>query len=207
MRTTSVFELATWYDTWNPLGLENLVNQKVPLTYASRYNLAFGQLSPAPGGGYTVEMTGQYAEAVKDQILAHEIGLGPSSRVLVINTEEGVRWFGIDDDGVVIASPAAFRPYDRSEGVALAPLPDGALVLATTERDGLDDFFSLSLLEDYEVAGPEARVRGSRPGGQQSFFETVATPDGVLLVTARFPLSGDYANPVSGVVVLRTPLP
>jgi hypothetical protein len=47
---TPTFEIATWYDTWNQLGLDNLVNQTVPLGYATRYNLAFGQLStPQPG--------------------------------------------------------------------------------------------------------------------------------------------------------------
>jgi hypothetical protein len=65
-----MFEIATWYDTWNQTGLNNLVNKTVPLNYATRYNLAFGQLSVATGGGYTIQMTGQFADAVKAQLLA-----------------------------------------------------------------------------------------------------------------------------------------
>lgn len=72
--TTTTFEIATWYDTWNPTGLNNLVNKTVPLNYATRYNLAFGQLSVTAAGGYTIEMTGQFADAVKTQILAQAPG-------------------------------------------------------------------------------------------------------------------------------------
>lgn len=71
---TTTFEIATWYDTWNQTGLDNLVNKTVPLTYATRYNLAFGQLSPDPAGGYTLEMPGPFAAAVKEQILAQAPG-------------------------------------------------------------------------------------------------------------------------------------
>ncbi len=62
------FEIVAWYDTWNKTGLDNLVNKTIPLNYATRYNLAFGQLSPVAAGGYTVEMTGKYADEVKQQI-------------------------------------------------------------------------------------------------------------------------------------------
>lgn len=68
------FEIATWYDTWNKTGLDNLVNKLVPLTYATRYNLAFASLSPASAGGYVVEMGGQYAAAVQQQILGQAPG-------------------------------------------------------------------------------------------------------------------------------------
>jgi GH18 family chitinase len=68
-KATPTFELVTWYDTWNATGLQNLVNQIVPLNYATRYNLAFGQLSPhLLCGGYTVDMNAPYADAVKTQI-------------------------------------------------------------------------------------------------------------------------------------------
>src|SRR5204863_39820 len=46
------FEVATWYDTWNATGLNNLVNRTVPLNLATRYNLAFGQLSGSAAAGY-----------------------------------------------------------------------------------------------------------------------------------------------------------
>jgi hypothetical protein len=51
--TTTTFEIATWYDTWNATGLSNLVNRTVPLNLATRYNLAFGQLSGSAAAGYT----------------------------------------------------------------------------------------------------------------------------------------------------------
>jgi hypothetical protein len=69
------FEIATWYDTWNQTGLNNLVNKLVPLNYATRYNLAFGALVTAPGGGYVVAMSAPYAAAVKQQILAQGSGV------------------------------------------------------------------------------------------------------------------------------------
>lgn len=74
-QSSSSFEIATWYDTWNQTGLNNLINKIVPLNYATRYNLAFGQLSPVASGGYSVEMTGQYADQVKQQIQAQAPGV------------------------------------------------------------------------------------------------------------------------------------
>lgn len=74
-QSTPTFEIATWYDTWNATGLQNLANGSVPLNYATRYNLAFGQLSADPSGGYTVDMTGQCADQVKQQILARAPGV------------------------------------------------------------------------------------------------------------------------------------
>ena len=73
--TSTTFEIATWYDTWNQRGLQNLVDKKVPLNLATRYNLAFGQLSSVASGGYSIEMTGQFADAVKDQIKAQAPGV------------------------------------------------------------------------------------------------------------------------------------
>jgi hypothetical protein len=67
---TGTFEIATWHDTWNPLGLDNLASKRVPLNFATRFNLAFGKLSGSSAEGYTPEMTGQFADAVKQQILA-----------------------------------------------------------------------------------------------------------------------------------------
>jgi hypothetical protein len=75
-QATPAFEIATWYDTWNPLGLENLVNKKVPLNYATRYNLAFGRLVGSPAArGYSPDMPGQFHDAVKKQILTQAPGV------------------------------------------------------------------------------------------------------------------------------------
>jgi hypothetical protein len=61
------FEIATWYDTWNETGLNNLLQHKVPLNYATRYNLAFGGLLAA-ADGYTLDMAAPYAPQVLAQI-------------------------------------------------------------------------------------------------------------------------------------------
>jgi hypothetical protein len=61
------FEIATWYDTWNSTGLENLVQKKVPLNYATRYNLAFGVFA-AVAEGYSLDMNKPYAGQVLAQI-------------------------------------------------------------------------------------------------------------------------------------------
>ena len=75
MAKISTFEIATWYDTWNQTGLDNLINKKIPLNYATRYNLAFAQLSQIASGGYGNEMTGKLADSVKQQILAQAPGV------------------------------------------------------------------------------------------------------------------------------------
>ena len=62
------FEIATWYDTWNATGLANLVQGKVPLNVASRYNLAFGEFAPAQNGGYMLQLNMPYAAEVQKQI-------------------------------------------------------------------------------------------------------------------------------------------
>jgi hypothetical protein len=88
---TATFEIATWYDTWNQLGLDNLTNKTVPLDYATRYNLAFGGLSGSDSEGYTVEMPGPFADAVKQQILTQASGvvvyasLGPGSYPQIVD--------------------------------------------------------------------------------------------------------------------------
>ncbi|HTG36173.1 MAG TPA: hypothetical protein VLB76_24905 [Thermoanaerobaculia bacterium] len=61
------FEIATWYDTWNRTGLDNLVQGKVPLHYASRYNLAFGVFEPG-ANGYYLNLNGAFAGQVLTQI-------------------------------------------------------------------------------------------------------------------------------------------
>jgi hypothetical protein len=68
------FEIATWYDTWNSTGLENLVQKKVPLNYATRYNLAFGQFVPV-ANGYSVDLNAKYASQVLEQIRTQAPGV------------------------------------------------------------------------------------------------------------------------------------
>lgn len=61
------FEIATWYDTWNSTGLDNLTQGKVPLNYATRYNLAFGVFEPG-ANGYYLNLNGAFAGQVLAQI-------------------------------------------------------------------------------------------------------------------------------------------
>lgn len=68
------FELVTWYDTWNQTGLDNLTSGKVPLYYATRYNLAFGSLVTVASGGYSVQM-GSLASQVLSQIAQQAPGV------------------------------------------------------------------------------------------------------------------------------------
>lgn len=70
---TRSFELVTWYDTWNKAGLQNLRDRRVPLQYATRYNLAFGNLAKQADGAYGMVM-GEFAEQVKDLILEQAPG-------------------------------------------------------------------------------------------------------------------------------------
>ena len=67
-------EISTWYDTWNATGLQNLVQQLVPLGYATRYNLAFGEFVSG-SNGYTVDLNAQYAGQVQAQIQTQAPGV------------------------------------------------------------------------------------------------------------------------------------
>jgi hypothetical protein len=68
------FEISTWYDTWNSTGLDNLVQKLVPLNYAGRYSLAFGEFVSGPNG-YTVTLDAPYAGQVQDQIQTQAPGV------------------------------------------------------------------------------------------------------------------------------------
>lgn len=143
----SSFEIATWYDTWNQLGLANLTNKLVPLNYATRYNLAFGQLVASATGAYTVDMTGAYADAVKQQIVSHAPGVtiyaglgdtgiaeavldnqknGNRSTASIINwlLANGYQGICIDAEGVGMSSVATFvtqlGPSFKAKGLGIA---------------------------------------------------------------------------------------
>ena len=68
------FEIATWYDTWNATGLQNLVQKLVPLGLATRYNLAFGEFV-AGVNGYTAVLNQKYASQILAQIKAQAPGV------------------------------------------------------------------------------------------------------------------------------------
>jgi len=149
------FEIATWYDTWNQLGLQNLIDKKVPLQYATRYNLAFGELESSNSGGYTINMNGNYADQVLQQIKtqAPEVkiyaGLGDTGISQAVNdnqqnnnrsTNNIVSWLqsngyngiSIDAEGTGMSFVAEFvtqlGPSFKSSGLGIAisvPWPGG----------------------------------------------------------------------------------
>jgi hypothetical protein len=98
------FEISTWYDTWNKTGLDNLVQQKVPLQYASRYNLAFGVFS-AVTNGYTLNLNAPYAEEVLGQIRAQT-----PSGVLI--------YAGTDTEGTGLSATVADNRQNKNRSTA-----------------------------------------------------------------------------------------
>lgn len=153
-KTAATFEIATWYDTWNQTGLNNLVDKKVPLTYATRYNLAFGQLSAAKTGGYTIDMTGQFADAVKEQILAQTTGV--------------VIYAGLGDTGIAEAVLDNKNHHNRSTDniVAWLKLKGYHGISIDAEGDGMSSVpeFVTQLGPSFKKAGLGIAVSVPWPG-------------------------------------------
>jgi hypothetical protein len=149
------FEIATWYDTWNSTGLENLVQGKVPLGYATRYNLAFGQFVAA-ASGYTLAMNGAFASEVQAQIRAQA---------------PGVQIFGSSDPGGTNLSAvvADNRAHDnRSTANIVAYLRQQGLngISIDAEESGLSDVPELvsQLGPSFKAAGLGIAVSAPWPG-------------------------------------------
>jgi len=140
---TTTFEIATWYDTWNQLGLDNLANKTVPLDYATRYNLAFGQLSSSAGTGYTVEMPGQFADEVKTQILTQAPGV--------------VICAGLGDTGIAETVQDNNQNQNRSTKNIVAWLQDNGYsgISIDAEGDGMS-----SVAEFVKQLGPSFKAAG-----------------------------------------------
>lgn len=142
-RAVAAFELATWYDTWNQTGLNNLVSGSVPLNYATRYNLAFGQLTSASSGGYTIGMTGQFADAVKAQILEQSPG--------------AVVYAGLGDTGIAETVQDNEQNHNRSTSNIVAWLQANGYggISIDAEGDGMS-----SVAELVTQLGPSFRAAG-----------------------------------------------
>lgn len=121
------FEIATWYDTWNSTGLDNLVQKKVPLNYATRYNLAFGAFVPASGdgSGYTLELNQSCASQVLAEIRAQAPG------VLI--------YAGVGDSGLVATVADNQANDNRSTTNIVAYLTSQGLngICIDSEGDGM----------------------------------------------------------------------
>jgi len=150
----TAFEIATWYDTWNQTGLDNLVNKIVPLNYATRYNLAFGQLVGSETSGYNVEMTGQYADQVKQQILAQASGV--------------VIYAGLGDTGIAETVNDNNQNQNRSTKNIVIWLTDNGYsgISIDAESSGMSFVaeFVAQLSQDFKAAGLGIAVSVPWPG-------------------------------------------
>ena len=148
---SAAFEIATWYDTWNQTGLDNLVNKIVPLNYATRYNLAFGQLAGTETSGYSVEMTGQFADQVKEQILEQSPG--------------AVIYAGLGDTGIAETVNDNNQNQNRSTKNIVTWLTDNGYggISIDAEQEGMSFVaeFVTQLGQDFKAAGLGIAVAAS----------------------------------------------
>lgn len=148
------FEISTWYDTWNSTGLSNLAQQVVPLGYADRYNLAFGEFVSGPNG-YTVSLNAPYAGQVQAQIQTQAPGVPiyagvgdtglaatvadnrahgnrSTANIVAYLQQQGLQGITIDSEGGGMPSVAELvtqlGPSFKAAGLGIAvsvPWPDG----------------------------------------------------------------------------------
>lgn len=149
------FQIATWYDTWNETGYNNLKSGKIPLQYASRFNLAFGQLTTVLTGGYSVTMTGKYAEAVKNEIHSQ----APSALI----------YAGLGDTGIAEAVADNQNNNNRSTANIVKWLTNNGYNGISIDAEGggmrsVPDFVN-QLGPSFRAAGLGIAVSAPWPGG------------------------------------------
>jgi hypothetical protein len=157
-----VFELATWYDTWNKTGLDNLVQRKVPLNYATRYNLAFGIFEACPPGilrqGYTLTLNGAYAS-----LIIAEIRNQTPPGILI--------YAGTDPGGTGLSAIVADNRENKNRSTAnvVAYLKDRGLngIAIDAEEAGMSDVPELvaQLGPSFKKEGLGIAVSAPWPGG------------------------------------------
>ena len=125
------FQISTWYDTWNLTGLQNLQQQLVPLGYAGRYNLAFGEFVAAGSNGYTVDLNAQYA----GQVLA----------ALKTQMPGGVIYAGLGDTGLSATVADNRANNNRSTANIVSYLQNQGLqgITIDSEQSGMGDVAEL----------------------------------------------------------------
>lgn len=183
------FEIATWYDTWNSTGLDNLVQQKVPLGYATRYNLAFGEFVEVADGGYTVDLDAAYASQVQQQIRAQAPGAliyagvsdtGLSATVADNNAngnrstanivaylqQNGLNGINIDSEGGGMGGVAT------ENGNAQTSLADTEAWTEYALKNGLRGMFSWRLDNDHGQHGTDEDVDPTFTGAK-AIYDTV----------------------------------
>lgn len=136
------FEISTWYDTWNTTGLSNLVQKLVPLGYASRYNLAFGEFVSG-ANGYTVILNAQCADQVQAQIQTQAPG--------------ALVYAGVGDTGLVATVADNRANSNRSTANIVAYLQKQGLqgITIDSEQDGMS-----SVAELVTQLGPSFKAAG-----------------------------------------------
>lgn len=136
------FEIATWYDTWNGTGADNLAQGKVPLGYASRYNLAFGEFVQT-GNGYTIDLNAQFAAQNLAQIKAQ----APSALI----------YAGLGDTGLAATVADNRDNANRSTANIVAYLQQQGLngISIDAEGDGMPSVVELlsQLSPSFKAAG------------------------------------------------------
>jgi hypothetical protein len=125
------FQISTWYDTWNLTGLQNLQQQLVPLAYAGRYNLAFGEFVETGSNGYTVDLNAQYA----DEVLA----------ALKTQMPGGVIYAGVGDTGLSATVADNRQNNNRSTANIVSYLQNQGLqgITIDSEQSGMGDVVEL----------------------------------------------------------------
>jgi hypothetical protein len=125
------FQISTWYDTWNLTGLQNLQKQLVPLDYAGRYNLAFGEFVPTGSNGYTVDLNAKYA----GEVLA----------ALQTQMPGGVIYAGVGDTGLSATVADNRANNNRSTANIVSYLQNQKLqgITIDSEGEGMGDVAEL----------------------------------------------------------------
>src|SRR5205085_2791555 len=163
---TTGFEIATWYDTWNQLGLDNLASGNVPLGYATRYNLAFGQLTasaPRPQGRPTNRYGNEAVQAFNDNVDVVELQDYSSTSTPVdapVWTSAGV------NAGILMGGVCT-----ENSGVQTS-LPDTQSWTQWAMQNGLKGMFSWRLDNDHGTHGTDEDVDPTFTGAK-TVYDTV----------------------------------
>lgn len=158
------FEISTWYDTWNSTGLSNLVQKLVPLGYASRYSLAFGEFVSG-SNGYTVILNAEYPGQVEAQIQAQAPG--------------ALLYAGVGDTGLAATMADNNANNNRSTANIVAYLQKQGLqgITIDSEGDGMPSVAELvtQLGPGFKAAGLGIVISVPWPGsGPVSLYGSTA---------------------------------
>lgn len=147
---TQSLELVTWYDTWNKVGFQNLRDRRVPLQYATRYNLAFGHLVKQADGAYSMVM-GEFAAQIKELIL--EQAPGAAIFASTRPSKSGIRAAVEDNRLHNNRSTTAIVGWLKANGYR-------GLVIDEEDSDVMKDLFKRDVVHFIEQLGPSFKKAG-----------------------------------------------